>query len=315
MTAQAFVGIDVGKAWLDVAIWGEEDVHRLSNDEAGVAALLKRLSALQPQLIALEASGGYEQLAARGMMLRGFPVAVANPTRVRALAKAAGKLAKTDAIDARLVAEYAAKIQPEPREPKVEAEIQLRALVTRREQLVQMQTAEKNRLGTADASVKVRIRRHLDWLAEEIAAVLAEIEELLAALPEWQARLRRLETIPGVGFITAVTVLAELPELGELNRQQIAALAGLAPFNRDSGKKRGQRRIMGGRKAVRRVLYMACMSARTWNPVLRPFFERLEANGKVFKVAMTACMRKLLTIMHAMIRDEVDWRSPQPKPN
>jgi transposase len=313
MTQQAFVGIDVGKTWLDVAVWGEEDVHRLSNDEAGVAELLTSLAALKPQLIALEASGGYEQLAARGMMLSGFPVAVANPTRVRALAKANGKLAKTDAIDARLVAEYAAKIQPEPREPKVEAEICIRALVTRREQLIQMQTAEKNRLGTADRSVQPHIRRHLEWLATEIATVRAELDELLAALPEWKVRIRRLQSIPGVGFITAVTVLAELPELGELNRQQVAALAGLAPFNRDSGKKRGQRRIVGGRKAVRRVLYMACMSARIWNPVIKLFYDRLEAKGKVFKVVMTACMRKMLTIMHAMIRDEVDWRSPQPQ--
>lgn len=313
MTAPVFVGIDVGKTWLDVAVWGEEDVQRLSNDAIGVADLLERLSSWQPQLIALEASGGYEQLAAREMMMSGFPVAVANPTRVRALAKASGKLAKTDAIDARLVAEYAALIQPEPREPKLEAEIRIRALVTRREQLIQIQTAEQNRLGTSDPSVKAHVRRHLDWLAAEIAALLSELEELVAALPEWQVRIQRLDSIPGVGFITAVTVLAQMPELGELNRQKIAALAGLAPFNRDSGKRRGKRRIVGGRKAVRRVLYMACMSARLHNPSIKSFHDRLEAQGKLFKVTMTACMRKLLVMMHAMIRDEMDWSPPQPQ--
>jgi transposase len=311
MTEQTFVGIDVGKAWLDVAIWGQEIVERLSNDAEGVAQLLDRLEGLRPELVTLEASGGYERLAAREMMLNGLPVAVANPTRVRALAKATGKLAKTDVIDARLIAEYSFRIQPEPREPKTEAEIEIRALISRRGQLLEIQTAEKNRLGTADDSIKPRIRSHLEWLAVEIEEVLAEIDRLVKALPDWQAKIKRLTGIPGVGFITAVTVLAEMPELGELDRQKLAALAGLAPFNRDSGKKRGQRRIFGGRKEVRRVLFMACLSAKRCNPVIREFFERLEANGKVYKVAMTACMRKMLTIMHAMIRDESDWCPPK----
>jgi transposase len=308
--AEKYVGIDIGKDWLDIAIWEHDETWQVSNDAAGIEQLLDHLVEWQPHLVVLEATAGYEQLAAQELLLSGFAVAVANPTRVRALAKASGKLAKTDRIDAHLIAEFAAKMQPAPLEPRSELEIRLRALVSRREQLVAMRTAEINRRGMAHRSMKAVIQEHIDWMTERIEALETEIRKLFESLPEWQEKYALLDSIPGVGFITAITILAELPELGQLNRQKIAALAGLAPFNRDSGKKRGKRRIFGGRKEVRRVLYMACMSAKKHNPVIRKFFNRLEANGKLFKVAMTACMRKMLTIMNAIMRDGSAWKLP-----
>ncbi len=267
------------------------------------------------QLIAVEATGGYEQLLVQSMLLNSLPVAVVNPTRVRALSKATGKLAKTDVIDARLIAEYAFKIQPEALAPKEANEIRLNALITRREQLVEMRAAEQNRLGTAQNSMQADIRAHIEWLGSRIQALEAQINELVESLPEWREQAQRLDSIPGVGMITAVTVLAEMPELGQLDRQKIAALAGLAPFNRDSGHHRGKRRIFGGRKGIRRVLYMACLSAKKYNPVIRALFERLMKKGKVFMVAITACMRKMLTIMNAMTHDQVNWRASEPVPD
>jgi transposase len=271
MTTQteAYVGIDVGKTWLDVAVWGQEGTQRVSNDEAGIGEIMTWVAELEPQLIVVGATGGYEQRLVQAMLVQGVPVAVANPTRVRALAKATGKLAKTGVIDAGLIAEYGFKIQPPVLAPKKAQEIRLKALDV-------------------------------------------EIEQLMGSLPAWQAQAERLDSIPGVCRITAVTVLAEMPELGQLGRQEIAALAGLAPFNRDSGKKRGKRRIFGGRKKVRRVLYMACLSAIKCNPVIRSFYQRLIQKGKLFKVAITACMRKMLTIMNAMTRDQLNWRPPEP---
>ena len=311
----AYVGIDVGKTWLDVALWGNNAVWRVSNDDEGVAEIVARVTALGLQLIAVEATGGYEQLVVQTMLLNSLPVAVVNPTRVRALSKATGKLAKTDVIDARLLAEYAFKIQPEAIAPKEAQEIRLNALVTRREQLVAMRTAEQNRLGTAHNSTQVDIREHIEWMNTRIQELEVEIDGLVNSLPEWRKQAERLDSIPGVGKITAVTVLAEMPELGQLNRQKIAALAGLAPFNRDSGQKRGKRRIFGGRKGIRRVLYMACLSATKYNPVIRSLYLRLMKKGKLFKVAITACMRKMLTIMNAMTRDQVNWRPPEPIPS
>jgi transposase len=313
--SEAYVGIDVGKTWLDVALWDNDTVWRVSNDEAGVAKIMDRVAALEPQLIAVEATGGYEQLLVQTMLLNSLPVAVVNPTRVRALSKATGKLAKTDVIDARLIAEYAFKIHPEALAPKAANEIRLKALITRREQLVEMRTAEQNRLGTVHNSLQVDIRQHVEWLSTRIQELEAEINELVDSLPEWREQVERLDSIPGVGMITAVTVLAEMPELGQLNRQKIAALAGLAPFNRDSGQRRGKRRIFGGRKGIRRVLYMACLSATKCNPVIRSMYLRLMKKGKLFKVAITACMRKMLTIMNAMTRDQVNWRTPNPIPD
>jgi len=314
ITNEIYVGIDVGKTWLDVARWGSEEVWRVSNEEAGVAAVIQRLGEWGPTLIVVEASGGYEQMVVQTMLLKGLPVAVVNPTRVRALSKATGKLAKTDQIDARLIAEYGCKIQPEALEPKEANEIRLNALITRREQWVEMRASEQNRLGTVTNSLQADIREHIEWLSTRIEGLETQIQELIDSLPGWQTLAQHLDSIPGVGLITAVTVISEMPELGQLDRQKIASLAGLAPFNRDSGQRRGQRRIFGGRKGIRRVLYMAALSASKCNPVIRSMFERLMKSGKKFKVAITACMRKLLTIMNALARDQLDWRSPEPAP-
>jgi len=308
---EVFIGIDVGKKWLDIAVLGKAETSRKPNDETGVAGLVMDLTQLNPTLIVIEASGGYEQLAAQTLLLKGLPVAVVNPTRVRALAKAMGLLAKTDKIDARLLAEYACRIRPVPKEVREEREIQLKALVSRREQLVEMCTAEQSRLGTSYSGTKDDVREHILWLQTRIQQLEAEIQVLAMQLPEWEEQAKRLDTIPGVGFITAITVLTEMPELGQLDRQKIASLAGLAPFNRDSGKKSGKRRIFGGRKGVRRVLYMACLSAIHHNPIIRNLYNRLLAKGKIFKVAITACMRKMLTIMNAMAREKMLWQPPQ----
>lgn len=306
------IGIDVGKTWLDVAKWGSDEVWRITNDAVGVAMVIQQLEEWDPRLIAVEATGGYEQLVAQTMLMKDLPVAVVNPTRVRALSKATGKLAKTDQIDARLIAEYAWKIQPEAVSPKKASEIRLKGLITRREQLVEMRTAEQNRLGTATNSMQGDIREHIQWISARILYLETQIKEMINSLPEWKIQVERLDSIPGVGLITAVTLVSEMPELGQLDRQKVAALAGLAPFNRDSGKKRGMRRIFGGRKGIRRVLYMACVSAIKCNPIIRKLYLRLIQKGKVFKVAITACMRKMLTIMNALTRNQTYWRSPEP---
>jgi transposase len=307
-TSRDYIGIDVGKTWLDQAVYGRQGTERVGNDARGIGQLVAQLGRQLPQLVVVEASGGYEQGLVSALHQARLPVAVVNPTRVRALARATGKLAKTDTIDARLIAEYAAHIQPPPQPQPNASEQELRAAITRREQLVEMRAAELNRLDTIPASMRASLDEHITWLKTQVSELDQQISRLLAQLPEWQAQVKRLESIPGVGRVTAVTVLAELPELGTLNRQQVAALAGLAPFNHDSGQKHGKRRIFGGRKGVRRVLYMAALSAIRFNPLIRSFQERLLQKGKVFKVAITACMRKLLTIMNAMARDKTCWQ-------
>jgi len=308
MTEQeVYIGIDVGKNWLDIARWGVSSSTRVVNDQSGIEGMFAFIESLNPNLIVVEASGGYEQECVRSLILKGYKVAVVNPTRVRALAKAMGLLAKTDVIDAHLIAAYAYKIRPEPKMLQEEHEQQFKAMVSRREQLVEIRAAEHNRIGTSHKCTKADVREHIEWLDRQIAMLDGEIKELLSMLPNWNSLVQRLDTIPGVAFITAITVVAEMPELGQLDRQKIAALAGLAPFNQDSGKKRGKRRIFGGRKGVRRVLYMACLSAIQHNSVIKKMYERLVLKGKVFKVAMTACMRKMLTIMNAMIREQSDW--------
>ncbi len=302
-----FIGIDVGKKKLDLALWGDSSSWQADNNEEGIEELLGWMQSIPNCLVVAEASGGLEMKAVTAISLAGIPVSVANPTRVRAYAKAIGQLAKTDAIDAQMIAQYAAVIQPEPQRVKDEQELTLSALVTRRKQLVEMRTAEKNRLSTATTSIKEHILEHLAWLKESINSIDEEINLLISSHPEWKEKAVRLTTVPGVGFVTAATLLADLPELGIVNRQKIAALAGLAPYNRDSGKKSGRRRIFGGRSSVRRVLYMAALSGSSNNPVIRNFYQRLVDQGKPKKVALTACMRKLLTILNAMARDETDW--------
>jgi transposase len=309
-TKQVYVGIDVGKDWLDLALAGTDKISRYGNHRQGIGKLVAIMEGLQPTLIAVEASGGYESAFVDALMLKKHQVAVVNPTRVRALANAKGLLAKTDAIDARNIASYAEIIKPEPTKPRDDLDLRIRALITRREQLVEIRSAEGNRLATCHESIKADVREHLDWLEHQIGILEGEIKQLVKSSETWTQKTQLLETIPGVGFVTAVTIVANMPELGELNRQEIAALAGLAPYNKDSGKKRGKRRIFGGRQSVRRVLYMAALSASRYNPVIKKFYERLMKKGKPFKVAITACMRKMITIMNVMVKNATPWRCP-----
>jgi transposase len=245
---------------------------------------------------------------------RGQAVALVNPTRVRAFAKAEGVLAKTDQIDAGVIARFGAALKPEPQAKRTQAQLELNQWVTRRRQLVLMLTAEKNRLQTAPEAIRANIVRHIEWMQAEIESLEQLINQAIADNPTWRETARRMETVPGVGSVTAATLLADLPELGQLNRQKIAALVGVAPFNRDSGKRRGQRRIFGGRASVRSVLYMATLSAIRHNPVIRAFYQRLLSKGKIKKVALTACMRKLLVILNTMVKSGQDWKHPISSP-
>jgi transposase len=283
-------------------VWAE------SNDGPGLGRLVERLKTLQPVRVVAEASGGWERLLVVELAAAGLPVAVVNPKRVRDFAKASGLLAKTDRLDARMLAHFAAVLQPALTVLPSDDEQQLAALVTRRRQVVEMHTAEHNRLGTAPTQMRPRIQTHLEWLEAELAGLNHDIHAFIRQHSRWQDNADRLESVPGVGHVTASTLLAELPELGHLSHKRLAALVGLAPFNHDSGRRRGKRRIRGGRTAVRNVLYMATLSATRFNPVIRAFYERLLRAGKEKKVALTACMRKLLTILNAMIRHQQAWR-------
>ena len=311
MTTKEFVGIDVGKTSLDVAIWKGAEGLKFENDTKGISKLGKLLEKIQPNLVVVEATGGYEKKVVCEMNFRNIPICIINPTRVRAFAKAEGILAKTDKIDAKMIARFAAKIQPEATKPRTASELHLAALITRRQQLTAMCSAEKNRLHVVTGSIKERVQKLLDWLAEELKDIDNEIAQLIETNPGWKEKVECFSTVPGIGLLTAVTLLAYMPELGKVNRQEIAALAGLAPYNRDSGGKRGKRRIFGGRTATRRVLYMATLSGISCNPVIKSFYERLCKSGKPKKVAITACMRKLLTIVNAMSRKEEVWILPK----
>jgi len=301
------IGIDVSKATLDIASLPTGESWTVTNDDLGLAELTPRLVALTPVLVVLEATGGFETLAAVTLAKAGLPVAVVNPRQVRDFAKALGRLAKTDALDAGILAEFAQRVRPEPRPLPDEAAQLLDGLLTRRRQLVDMLTAEKNRLGFARGPVKRDINRHIRWLEKRLQHVDGDLEAAIAASPLYQAKADLLRSVPGVGPITTLTLLATLPELGQLSRHQIAALVGVAPLNRDSGTLRGKRRVWGGRAPVRAVLYMAALVGIKHNPVLRQFYQRLRAAGKPFKVAVTACMRKLLTILNAMLRQNCRW--------
>lgn len=314
MTKQV-VGIDVGKEKLDVGLADKKSVRVWANDEAGRAELSDWVVEQETWLVVVEASGGYEAALVSELVARGQAVALVNPTRVRAFARAEGILAKTDKIDARVIARFGAVMNPEPTARRDQAQLALNQWVTRRRQLVEMATAEKNRLQTAPEAIQTDISRHIEWLQAEIESLEQLISRAIADHPIWRETARRIETIPGVGFITASTLVADLPELGQLNRQKIAALVGLAPFNHDSGKHRGKRRIFGGRSSVRSVLYMATLSAIRHNPVIKTFYQRLVAKGKVKKVALTACMRKLLVILNTMVKSAQDWNPPISSPS
>jgi transposase len=305
-----FVGIDVSKRHLDVAVWGQEEVWQQPNNEQGIIAVVGKLTELAPTLIVLEASGGWEMSLVAELAFAKLPVVVVNPTRVRAFAKATGQIAKTDKLDAGTIAWFAQAVRPEVRSLRNEQEAYLASLIARRRQVIGMVTAEKNRRHTTHGLIAERLEEHIAWLAAELDALEEDISRLIKESEVWQEKEALLQSVPGVGPVTAFTLLAELPELGALNRQKIAALAGLAPFNKDSGPRRGKRRIFGGRAGVRCVLYMAALSASKTNPVIKDFYERLLAKGKVKKVALVACMRKLLAILNAIIRDTRPWQQP-----
>lgn len=306
-TGKVFVGIDVSKAWLDVAVHEQKEGWRVSNADAGIRDLVKKLKQLKPKLIVLEPSGGFEMLGVAELSRAGLPVAVVNAKRVRDFAKATGHLAKTDKLDAKVLAHFAAAVRPEVRTLQTEEEEQLTALLTRRRQVLEMLTVEKNRLVTVRAKMRATLEAHIQWLSNSLQDLDQEIEEFVKGTPTWKEKEAILQSVPGVGRVTSATLLGMLPELGLLNRQEIAALVGVAPINKDSGKKQGKRRVFGGRADVRSVLYMAALSATKFNPVIRKFYERLIQHGKEKKVALTACMRKLLVILNVMIHTNQSW--------
>lgn len=304
-----FFGIDVSKTHLDLAQWGKKEVIRYENDASGIAAMVKMLlSETAVALITVEASGGFEQTMVTELAAASLPIVVINPTRVRNFARAKGQLAKTDQIDARVIADFARTIRPEVRPLATSEQRLIKALVTRRRQLIDMQTAEKNRRTSINPELLPRLEKHLAWFKTELAEIEQELNDWIDKNAQLRETRNRLESVPGVGSVTSFTLLAELPELGILSRQKIAALVGLAPFNRDSGRFRGRRHIFGGRSDVRSVLYMAALSGIRFNPALKSFYDRLIAKGKLFKVAITACMRKLLTILNAIVRDGSTWQ-------
>lgn len=310
MTSPLFVGVDVAKERLDVAIRPSGESWSDANDEAGVAALLARLRPLHPALIVCEATGGFERLAIGTLAAAGLPVVVANPRQVRDFARATGQLAKTDQLDAGILALFAERVRPTPR-PLPDAAAQLLdAVLTRRRQLLEMLTAEKNRLGFAPKPLHRGIQAHIRWLEGQLDDVTTELAALIEASPVWRAKDDLLQSVPGVGPIVSYTLLGELPELGTLSHKQIAALAGVAPLARDSGTLRGKRMVWGGRASVRTALFMSAMCGRRWNPALKVFYDRLIAAGKPKKVALIACARKLLTILNAMVRTNRRWMSP-----
>ena len=306
--ANQYVGIDVAKATLDVALGSDGELVQVENSEAGIARLLEQLGAVAPTLVVLEATGGYESVVAGAIVARGIPVAVVNPRQVRDFAKATGVLAKTDRIDARVLARFAEAVRPEPRPlPTAEAK-ELEEYLSRRRQLVDMLTMEKNRQSIATTErMKKSLKKHVDWLEEALRRANDDIDKAIRNSPAWREQEDLLRTVPGIGPVSARTMLAELPELGQLNRKKIAALVGVAPLNLDSGTLQGSRACWGGRASVRQVLYMAAVSAVRCNPVIRRTYAALRARGKKHKVALVACMRKLLTILTAMVRDQRRW--------
>jgi transposase len=304
-----FIGVDIAKDSFEFAVYGDDRHFNMSNDETGIRQAVEQIQKLSPELLVLEATGGYEHPLVAALSIAKLPVVVINPRQVRDFAKATGHLAKTDAIDAAVLAQFAAVIKPDLR-PIADADmLLLKEVVSRRQQLVEILVAERNRLGVAhNPSVKAGIQAHIDWLKKRLDETDGELRKQIEESPLWRAKDDLLRTVPGVGPMTSAALLANLPELGSLNRHQIAALVGVAPFNRDSGRMRGKRSVWGGRSSVKATLYMAALSATKWNPAIKTFYERLCASGKPKKVALTACMRKLLIVLNSMMKNNTAWR-------
>jgi len=304
------IGIDVSKDRLDIAVHESGETFHCHNRSQAFADLIERLRGLSPTLIVLEASGGYEQEVLFALLAAGLPAALVNPRQTHNFAKAMGYLAKTDCIDARILAHFAAAVRPRLTEAPSPARLALTELVSRRQALVEMLVAEKNRLRlTRTQPARGHIERHIQWLKAQLDDMDRELRTWIAQSEVWRELDRLIESVPGVGGIAAATLLALLPELGRLNRREIAALAGVAPFNHDSGKHRGARRIAGGRTAVRTTLYMCAVAGVRCNPMLKAFYARLKAQGKPSKVALTACIRKLLVTLNAIVRDRRPWEA------
>ena len=302
-----YVGIDVSKTCVDVAVRPTGQMWTISNDESGIRELVSRLKALDPAIVVLESTGGLELPSVAALAAAALPVAIVNPRQVRDFAKATGTLAKTDALDAIALAHFADAVRPVVR-PLKDAETQvLSSLVARRHQVVSIVVAEKNRLRSAITAVRPRIEAHIAWLEQELNDIDEGLRQTLRSNPAWREKDDILRSVPGVGDQLSLALLSQLPELGTLNRREVAALVGVAPFNRDSGTLRGKRQIWGGRARLRAVLYMGAMVASRFNPVIRDFYQRLLAAGKPKKVALTACMRKLLVILNAMLKSRSHW--------
>lgn len=304
-----FVGIDVSKLQLDIAVRPDNKKWSVVNSEANIAELIKMLKELSPQVIVIEATGGLETPLVAALSQARLPVVVVNPRQVRDFAKAVGRLAKTDRIDAEILAHFGEAVKPEVRLLKDEDTQVLTALVTRRRQVIEMLTAEKNRLGISPKVVHKDIQRHIDWLQARLEEIDRNLDSAIRKSPAWREKDDLLRSVPGVGQVLSVSLITGLPELGNLNRRQIAALVGVAPLNRDSGKFRGKRSVWGGRAQLRAVLYMAALSASRVNPALRSFYLRLIEAGKKPKVALTACMRKLIGILNAIVKNRTPWQA------
>ena len=307
---KVFIGIDIAKDTIDISVLPSGESWTVGATPTELPETVDRLSALKPTNIVMEATGGYETRLAASLATAGLPVAVVNPRQVRDLARALGILAKTDAIDAHVLALFAEKVQPECRPLPTDDEHALKELLTRRYQLVDMRTAESNRQQhIVSKQVYESITTLIESINHELDVIEREIDNRIKASPVWRAKDKLLQSVPGIGKTTASMLIVALPELGYLNRRQIASLAGLAPMNRDSGTFRGRRMITGGRALIRAGLYMPILSAVRYNPKIKPFYDRLIAAGKLEKVAITACMRKLLTMLNAIVRKNEPWHS------
>jgi transposase len=307
-----YIGVDVSKGTLDVASHSGGQKWQFTNSEAGIGEFIAVLGSLSPDLVVMEATGGYEMPAAYALHRAGIPCAIVNPREVRDFARATKKLAKTDTLDAAVLAHFAAAIRPEPRPLSDEQTQELEAIITRRRQVIVMLTAEKNHLHTARKVVTGVIRAHIAYLEKELDQIDSDLRGRIEESPVRRDKYDLLQTTPGVGPNVSATLLIELPELGSLNRRQVAALVGVAPLNHDSGTMRGRRSPWGGRPQVRAALYMATLVATRYNPVIRQHYARLCATGKAKKVALVACMRKLLTILNSMLKHHVPWHFDEP---
>lgn len=305
---ELWVGVDVSKSLVAVHIRPINESFSCKNDASGTALIVARLQQLAPRLIVLEATGGHEVLLANALVLERLPVAVVNPAHARNFARALGRLAKTDPIDAMLLAHFAEAIRPEVRVLPDRQAQELSDLITRRRQLIELLVAERNRSLTLRGWARKDIDHTIQWIEKRLKRLDLHLQQAIQSNPEWQGREQLLTSVPAVGPVLASTLIAELPELGQLSHKKISALVGLAPFNHDSGRLRGKRRIWGGRSKLRASLYMSVVAGLRFNPVIKRFYQRLIAAGKPAKVALTACMHKLLVLLNAMVRDNLDWR-------